>query len=124
MNANEHAAVGRRWRSARTWFRSAAYGLAYLHGEEVRPEVRWLIGYDAATLLGSVLSEAEQLVAVLADDDQLEDVRREALTLMAALDARSALARRERLAAKLSNTKGRTPVEAAAFRARARELLA
>lgn len=77
-------------------------------------ERRWLIGYEAENLLWNVLRDAHSLVDLL-NDDQGDGAEAAAKTVYEALRAR-------RLAAKLDDVEGRTPEEAAAFQAKAREL--
>lgn len=78
---------------------------------------RWLAGYEADALLWKVLGDARDLIDVLNDDSDAEEATLQARALYEALRAR-------RLARKLENITGRTPEEAEAFRAKARELRA
>ena len=75
---------------------------------------RWLVGYDAATLLWRVLLDLRSLVDLLSDEVGF-DSEPQARALYETLRAR-------RLAAKLEQVEGRTPEEAAAFLAKASEL--
>lgn len=79
-------------------------------------ERRWLVGYEAETLLSKALSDAEALVPLL-NADAGDEAEHTAKRLYDALRAR-------RLAAKLDQVEGRTPEEAEAFKAKARKLRA
>lgn len=116
MRAVDQVARMTRWRStSRTWFSKTTRLLVALHDQD-DIDVRWLVGYEAASLLADVLGDAEELVRVLGDD-HLPEVARLALALSDRLRA-------ERLALMLDRTDGRTDAEKEAFRAKASALRA
>lgn len=100
-------------RTAETWVQKTAARLRR-DAQDAPSDLRWLIGYDASEFVRTLVWEAETLIPLI-DVEQLEDLKRRT----------DAVARRVRdriLAEKLSGTAGRTPEEAAAFRAKADEL--
>lgn len=105
----------RRAKDATTRFNAAVLFLAH-NADMARPnsERRWVVGYEANTLLCKVLGDAQMLITLL-NDDAGDDAEEAAKTLYGALRAR-------RIAAKLDNVEGRTPEEAEAFLAKAKEL--
>lgn len=116
---NEHrdslSASVRRAHDATTRFNRAVLYLAYEAGEaRDGSERRWLVGYEANTMLWKALADARMLAGLL-NDDAGDDAEHAAKVLYETLRAR-------RLAAKLENVEGRTPEEAEAFRAKAREI--
>lgn len=108
----------RRWNAtARTWFSKASHSLRHLHDETDSNVTRSLVGDEAGRLLVDVLGDARRLVPLLTDEAiyTFEMVEREAQGLVRLL-------RNERLASKMENTNGRSPEEAAMFRAKVAEL--
>ena len=105
----------RRAKDASTRFNRAVLFLAH-EADMGQPhsERRWLIGYEANTLLWKTLADARMLVGLL-NDDVDDEAEHAAKTLYEALRAR-------RLAAKLEQVEGRTDAEAETFQAKAREL--
>lgn len=89
--------------------------------------LRQLTAYDAEQFLWTVLSEIEMLVKIVRvdEDDAIyaDWIEEHAQAIADGMRARRAASRRLALAAKLSNVKGRTPEEAAAFREKAARLL-
>lgn len=117
MNAAERIGrITRRAIDARTRFQRAASGLHHLSQQDDLPEyARFSVHYEAEQLLWSVLFNAELVVAALSDEADFDDLEKLARDVQAAH-------RRRRLAVALAQTEGRTPEEAVAFRAKAKEL--
>jgi hypothetical protein len=116
--------LGRTLQLATTYLRKARD----LYGE-------WPPGPARTDAYGSLLSElvyaANQIAAMLPDDFFLEDedgfnwsadVKDEAMALLVTLDARRKPGEVQRRIENLENVDGRTPEEAALFRAKATEL--
>lgn len=101
-------------RTAATWVRKAAASITWCAERATNAEQRWLIGYEAEQLLCTALDEFEALVSLL-DADQVAEVEER----LKRFDAK--LGRQRRLF-KLQNVEGRSPEEAALFRAKAVEL--
>lgn len=98
-----------RWRStAQTWLRKSGRSLVS-GADQGNPEIRWLMGYQAAELVRAALLVVDDLVPVLNEDD-LEDVRERAQQVYRNLRTRDQ-------AAKSADVRGRTQAEAAAFAA-------
>lgn len=110
--------------TAASWFRRSTALLLESERCAANDDTRWLVGYEAAELLEAVLFEAESLVGLIADDDLLARAGERLDKLSAALRARKASHRRLALSEKLSRVEGRTPEEAALYRAKAAELTA
>lgn len=109
-----------RWRRiAGTWFSKTSSALRYRHDQSGSESIRYLLCGEAAELCYDALDDMIQLVPLLREDTlhSLELVETEARRLTVAL-------KKHRQAAMLDNTEGRTPEEAAAFRAKAEELRA
>lgn len=93
-----------------------------------RPAVAFLVGYESERLLLSLLDASEILVANLhIPQDEYEgadfgELRDRLVALKEALDARDVAGRRSRLIARLADTRGRTPEEAAVYAAKALQL--
>lgn len=99
-------------RDSRTRCRRAANRLASFHrGNE---KARWLIGYDAGTLMAE-LQDAALTLAPLLNEDDLDARHHRAKELAIVLRKRS-------LAAKMADTTGRTLEEAAAFNRKREEM--
>lgn len=109
------SATLRRVKDATTRFNRAVLYLAH-EADQGSPasERRWLVGYEANAMLWKTLADARMLVGLLNDDVDGE-AEYAAKALYDLLKAR-------RVAAKLENVEGRTPEEAEAFLAKAREL--
>lgn len=113
----------RRWRlTASTWNRKAT-ALLMKFGDHPNEDVRAVLGWEAGRLVTVMLDEAESLVRLLNDEEYTEEVDRALSQLVTTMSAQRGRGRRRRLAAKLGDTAGRTPEEAEAFTAKARELL-
>lgn len=108
----------RECKTALSWFMRAVRALHAVTEDSgltaLGIDASWLMGHEAERLIGTTLDHAEFLIPLL-DEQQIADAEQNARAFLSAL-------RRARLAAKLSNTTGRTPEEAAAFAAKAREL--
>ena len=100
---------------ARTRFGRAVDRLLWASTHGIQPE-RDLAALEATDLLWNVLFDARSLAAI-ADTTMIDEVEEQAKKLLAAVRAR-------RLGAKLAQTEGRTPEEAALFRAKADALQA
>ena len=106
-------------RTAATWLGKAVAMLRVkFYGE--RADVRFLAGYEAQRLLDEILSAAEELVPMLNYRDEdcayfIEESRKKVRDISQEL-------RNAALYVKLSNTEGRTPEEAKAYREKAGNL--
>lgn len=130
MRAADLFHVQRRAADAKTRSRHATGRLRSLWLDDPSPAARYLIGYDAERLLQGLLDDAEILAGLIhnatpeydsgADFDGLLEA---AKAVHVALALRHTTSRRQRLAAKLADTRGRTPEEAASYEAAAIRML-
>lgn len=98
----------RRWKAlAITWPAKATALLVGEHERARNDSERWLVGYEAAGLIGSLLDQIEMLAPLL-KEDQIEEAAEHAKRF-------AATARLLRLAPKLARVEGRSPEEAATF---------
>jgi hypothetical protein len=105
----------RRSATSSTWLKKVAALYRQQMSEARTEDERWLLGYDASQVVWLALNEIETLSEII-PDDLLDPAHEAAARLANRLRAR-------RLAAQLDgNLTGRTPEEAAAFRAKAEEL--
>lgn len=120
-----------RWRAtAETWARKATALLTGAHESsppappgwdgDVPPQ-QFLAGYEAGRLAVVLLEQAEAL-ARIANVEDLDGIEKAAQGVVWAAQKGGRHANRRRVARLLGNTTGRTPEEAAAFRAKAAEL--
>jgi hypothetical protein len=110
--------VGTRVRDASTRVDGIVYGLRQLvDNEDLTPNQRWLISYEADDLMDKLVSTLRDLVPLLStdEDEDWREIRADAGKLAQAIRAHY-------LAAKLEQVGGRTPEEAATFRRKAEQL--
>lgn len=106
--------MGRWTRTTRTWVQKSCSLLLRADQTAKSPDQHAVVAYEAHELLWSILFNVDVLTPLISDDE-IEDCEELAKALFHGLrDRRRAIA--------LANTTGRTPEEAAAFRAKAETL--